>query len=65
MNNGGSGIPDGMSDCVKCVGPNCDSCSKSVPYSKAHDASVCGYTCEENGQWKEGAYTEISMLFKQ
>jgi len=59
MNNGAMGIPDGKSDCAKCVGVQCNSCSKSMPYSKAHDANVCGYTCVENGSWKEGVYTRV------
>jgi alpha-amylase len=57
MNNGAMGIPDGMSDCDKCVGDQCSSCSKSMKYSKAHDPTVCGYTCEVDGQWVEGVYT--------
>lgn len=57
MNNGAQGIPDGTSDCANCVGDQCDSCSMSMPFSKAHDDSVCGYTCEVNGQWQEGVYT--------
>lgn len=59
MNNGAMGIPDGRSDCDKCVGPNCDGCNKSMKYSKAHDPNVCGYTCEVNGQWIEGVYTRV------
>lgn len=59
MNNGAMGIPDGKSDCSKCVGSVCNSCSKSMPFSKAHDPNVCGYTCVENGQWKEGVYTRV------
>lgn len=49
MNNGASGIPDGKSDCAKCVGVNCSGCNKSMAFSKAHDPNVCGYTCEVNG----------------
>jgi hypothetical protein len=30
-----------------------------MAYSKAHDANVCGYTCSENGSWKEGRYTRV------
>ncbi len=59
MNDGASGIPDGKSDCSKCVGDQCSSCTKSTPYSKAHDSNVCGYTCEVDGQWQEGAYTRV------
>ena len=59
MNNGAMGIPDGKSDCAKCVGSYCNSCSKSMPYSKAHDPNACGYTCVQNGSWKEGVYTRV------
>lgn len=58
-NNGAQGFPDGMSDCSKCVGAHCADCKKSMPYAKAHDPNVCGYTCEVNGQWQEGAYTRV------
>lgn len=51
MNDGAMGIPDGKSDCDACVGDQCESCNKSMPYSKAHDPDACGYTCEVNGQW--------------
>lgn len=57
MNNGAAGIPDGKSDCSACVGDQCESCSKSMAYSKAYDASSCGYDCEKDGQWQEGVYT--------
>ena len=46
------GIPDGKSDCKTCVGEHCNSCSKSMSYSKAHDSNVCGYTCLSNGSWQ-------------
>jgi len=59
MNNGAAGIPDGLSDCAKCVGAQCASCNKSMKFSKAHDPNVCGYTCEVNGQWQEGVYTRV------
>jgi alpha-amylase len=59
MNNGAMGIPDGKSDCSACVGVNCNSCSKSMKLSKAHDPNVCGYTCEVNGSWQEGVYTRV------
>ncbi len=49
MNNGAMGIPDGKSDCAKCVGAQCTSCSKSMKYSKAFVADACGYTCLVNG----------------
>jgi len=57
MNNGAQGVPDGKSDCNNCVGDQCNSCSKSMAYSKAHDPNVCGYTCEVDGQWQEGVFT--------
>ena len=59
MNNGAAGLPDGKSDCSKCVGDQCDSCTKSMAYSKAFDADSCGYDCEVNGQWQEGVYTRV------
>lgn len=59
MNNGAAGIPDGKSDCNNCKGEHCSDCSKSMAYSKAHDADVCGYTCEVDGQWKEGVFTRV------
>lgn len=49
MNNGAMGIPDGKSDCAKCVGAQCTSCNKSMKYSKAFVADACGYTCLVNG----------------
>ena len=30
MNNGGQGIPDGLSDCSKCTGDQCSGCNKKV-----------------------------------
>jgi len=59
MDNGAMGPPDGKSDCSKCVGEQCKSCNKSMPFSKAHDSNVCGYTCEVDGQWKQGVYTRV------
>ena len=59
MNNGAQGIPDGLSDCSACEGDQCNSCSKSMAYSKAYDANSCGYDCEVNGQWMEGVYTRV------
>jgi len=59
MNDGAAGIPDGRSDCANCVGDQCDSCNKSMKYSKAHNPDVCGYTCEVDGQWQEGVYTRV------
>ena len=49
-------IPDGKSDCAKCVGSACNSCTKSMPYSPAFDANSSGYF---NGGWVEGAYTRV------
>ena len=59
MNDGAAGYPDGLSDCDNCKGDQCDSCSKSMKYSKAYDADACGYTCEVDGQWIEGVYTRV------
>ena len=37
MKNGGSGYPDGKSDCKKCITQQCKKeCTKSVPYQKAY-----------------------------
>lgn len=57
--DGATSIPDGKSECSKCKGDHCGDCHKSMPYSKAHDPNVCGYTCEVNGQWKDGVYTRV------
>jgi len=43
MNNGAMGPPDGKSDCTKCVGSQCNSCSKSMAFSQAYDPNSCGY----------------------
>ncbi len=59
MNSGAMGIPDGKSDCNACVGNQCNSCSMSMAFSQAHDDSVCGYTCQVGGSWKEGVYTRV------
>mmetsp|Transcript_22645 Transcript_22645/g.20125 ORF Transcript_22645/g.20125 Transcript_22645/m.20125 type:complete len:607 (+) Transcript_22645:62-1882(+) len=59
MNDGAAGYPDGLSDCKQCKGKQCDSCSKSMEYSKAYDADACGYTCEVDGQWIEGVFTRV------
>lgn len=59
MNDGAMGIPDGRSDCSICEGEHCGDCHKSMPASIAHDPNVCGYTCEVNGEWKEGVYTRV------
>ena len=34
------GPPDGSSDCSRCVGSLCGTCTKSVPYTPAYDANV-------------------------
>ena len=57
MNNGAAGYPDGLSDCKACKGAQCNSCHKSMPYSKAFDNNSCGYDCVKNGNWQEGVYT--------
>lgn len=62
MNNGGQGVPDGKSDCALCqAGPRCRTdCTKSTPFQKAHNDSVCGYTVfDTTGQWAEGVYTRV------
>jgi alpha-amylase len=59
MNNGASGIPDGYSDCAKCTGSACNSCSKSMKYTPAFNADSCGYDCSSNGSWVEGVYTRV------
>ena len=62
---GAYGFPDGKSDCERCTTSACrQSCSKSMPYSEASRSDVCGYTCWENGQWKEGAYTRVHRDYK-
>lgn len=49
FNGGAYGPPDGLSDCKLCRGIHCDKqCIHSMPYSKAHDSSVCGYTVYSN-----------------
>ena len=60
MNNGGSGFPDGKSDCKMCINQNCrKSCNKSVPYQKAYNPLSVGYDAGNNTNWKEGTYTRI------
>jgi len=41
--------PDGHSDCAKCTGSACNTCTKSVPFTPAHDANACGYSVLVNG----------------
>ena len=55
------GFPDGHSDCKNCVGNFCQQqCTKSVPYSPAHDPNSCGYSVQDsNGKWMEGVYTRV------
>ena len=59
MDNGAMGPPDGKSDCSMCKGDQCNQCTKSMPFSAAHDPDVCGYTCEKDGEWLEGKYTRV------
>ena len=59
MNDGAAGFPDGQSDCDNCKGDQCNSCSKSMKYSKAFDDSSCGYDTGDAGGWKEGVYTRV------
>lgn len=51
MNNGAQGIPDGKSDCAKCVGNHCGDCSKSMKFSQAYDANSCGYSVQSGSGW--------------
>jgi len=59
MNDGAAGFPDGQSDCDNCKGDQCNSCSKSMKYSKAFDDSSCGYDTGDSGNWKEGVFTRV------
>jgi alpha-amylase len=52
MDNGAQGVPDGKSDCSKCVGDQCNSCSKSMKYSPAYDENACGYSVQTSQGWK-------------
>lgn len=59
---GAYGFPDGKSDCKNCLdGKNCNGqCTKSMPYSQAHNPNVCGYTVyDKNGSWASGVYTRV------
>jgi len=58
---GAYGFPDGSSDCSNCQNSNCTKmCTKNMPYSKAHNDSVCGYTVYDNGgSWESGVYTRV------
>lgn len=39
-------------------------CTKSVPYTPAHDDTVCGYTVyDKSGRWIQGAYTRVHRDF--
>jgi alpha-amylase len=59
MSNGAQGIPDGLSDCSRCAGPQCSGC-KSVPFTPAFDADACGYTVgNATAAWAEGVYTRV------
>jgi len=53
------GAPDGFSDCARCVGSLCNTCTKSVPYKAAHDPNSCGYSMIEDGKWVEGSWTRV------
>lgn len=35
MDSGAQGFPDGLSDCKRCVGDQCGSCTLSVPFAQA------------------------------
>ena len=60
MNNGGSGFPDGKSDCSACTGDQCKkNCNKSVPYQKAYNPDSVGYDPGNTDDWKEGTYTRV------
>jgi len=62
---GAYSFPDGHSDCTRCETQECrQKCTKSMPYSQASRDDVCGYTCVENGGWKEGVYTRVHRDFK-
>lgn len=62
---GAYSFPDGKSDCTQCATSACKtSCNKSMPYSKASRSDLCGYTCVEDGAWKEGVYTRVHRDFK-
>ena len=62
---GAYSFPDGHSDCSKCQTDICrQKCTKSMPYQQASRDDVCGYTCFENGSWKEGVYTRVHRDFK-
>jgi alpha-amylase len=37
------GFPDGQSDCAKCQGPWCATCTGSMPFWPAYNASAVGY----------------------
>jgi len=58
MSNGAMGPPDGKSDCSKCVGSQCNSCTKSMPFSQAYDSNSCGYDCGKDS-WTQGVYTRV------
>ncbi|KAK6506766.1 hypothetical protein TWF481_005226 [Arthrobotrys musiformis] len=53
MNNGGSGYPDGLSDCSLYTGSASASGCLGVPYDQAYVASACGYTMSQ------GKYTRV------
>ena len=59
---GAYSFPDGYSDCNRCINARCkQSCTKSMPYSKAYDPYSRGYdTIDSNGNWVEGVYTRVN-----
>ena len=59
-NEGGSGIPDGKSDCNNCTSNACKTnCLKSMLYQKAYNIDSRGYDTGDSSNWKEGSYTRI------
>ena len=60
-NVGAYGPPDGNSDCSKCLSETCTkACTKSMPFSAAHDPNACGYTVHDaSGNWLQGVYTRV------
>lgn len=64
FNGEAKGFPDGKSDCSQCLTDNCKSkCTKSMPYSKAHDSQSRGYDCGSESEFKGGVYTRVHRDF--
>ena len=61
-NDGAMGIPDGKSDCSACVGDQCGSCSKSMPYSKAFNADSYSYTLRSMVNGNKASSLETSTI---